>query len=87
VWQHVGEGFVKEINFGRVWFRLNEADEGEKDVIVGEWKDDLSLFLFRTLVRPFFGAFQRMAAENIVGLFDNVGIIRSRRQCDRSSRD
>jgi hypothetical protein len=55
-WQHVGEGFVKEIDFGRLWLRLNEADEGEKDVIVGEWKDDVKTFLSRTLVWPFFVA-------------------------------
>ena len=51
-WQHVGEGFLKEIDFGRVWLRLNEADEGDKDVILGEWKDDAKAFLSRTLVRP-----------------------------------
>jgi len=50
-WQHVGEGFLKEIDFGRVWLRLNEADEGDKDVILGEWKDDAKAFLSRTLVR------------------------------------
>ena len=51
MWQHVGEGFLKELDFGRVWFRLNEADEGAKDDIVGEWKGDAKQFLSETLVR------------------------------------
>jgi len=52
-WQHVGEGFMKEIDFGRVSLRLNEADEGEKDVIFGEWKGDVKQFVSQTLVRLF----------------------------------
>jgi len=63
-WQHVGEGFVKEIDFGRVWLRLNEADEGEKDIIVGEWKDDVKPFLSRTLVWPFLCCFQRTTLDD-----------------------
>jgi Ca2+-dependent lipid-binding protein len=51
-WQQVGEGFVKELDFGRVWLRLNENDEGEKDDIIAEWKDDAKAFLMSTLVRP-----------------------------------
>ena len=51
-WEHVGEGFLKELDFGRVWLRLNEADEGEKDDIVGEWKGDAKAFLGQTLVSP-----------------------------------
>jgi len=51
-WQHVGEGFLKEIDFGRVWLRLNEADEGDKDIILGEYKDDAKAFLSRTLSSP-----------------------------------
>jgi Ca2+-dependent lipid-binding protein len=49
-WQHVGEGFVKELDFGRVWFRLNENDEGDKDNIIAEWKGDAKAFLDSTLV-------------------------------------
>ncbi|KAI9462339.1 tricalbin [Lactarius psammicola] len=52
LWQHVGEGFLKELDFGRVWFRLNEADEGEKDDIFGEWKGDAKQFLSQTLGTP-----------------------------------
>jgi hypothetical protein len=50
-WESVGEGFVKELDFGRVWLRLNEADEGEKDDIIGEWKSDTKAFLQSSLVR------------------------------------
>ena len=49
-WEYIGEGFVKELDFGRVWLRLNEADEGDKDDIVAEWKGDAKPFLERTMV-------------------------------------
>ncbi|KAI0067953.1 tricalbin [Artomyces pyxidatus] len=48
-WEHVGEGFLKELDFGRVWLRFNEADEGDKDAIFGEWKGDAKAFLEQTL--------------------------------------
>ncbi|KAJ6604267.1 C2 domain-containing protein [Mycena vulgaris] len=48
-WETVGEGFVKELDFGRVWLRLNEAEEGEKDSIIAEWKGDAKPFLESTL--------------------------------------
>ncbi|KAI0318989.1 tricalbin [Amylostereum chailletii] len=48
-WEHVGEGFIKELDFGRVWLRLNEADVGDKDDILGEWKGDAKAFLEQTL--------------------------------------
>jgi hypothetical protein len=51
VWEYVGEGFIKEVDFSRVWLRLNEADEGEKDDVIGEWKGDAKSFLKSTLVR------------------------------------
>ncbi|KII93708.1 hypothetical protein PLICRDRAFT_131763 [Plicaturopsis crispa FD-325 SS-3] len=51
-WEHVGEGFVKELDFGRVWLRLNESDEGEKDDIIAEWKGDAKAFLENTLNGP-----------------------------------
>lgn len=50
-WETVGEGFIKELDFGRVWLRLNAADEGEKDDIIAEWKGDSKAFLKSTLVR------------------------------------
>ncbi|TFY83046.1 hypothetical protein EWM64_g967 [Hericium alpestre] len=51
-WAHVGEGFLKELDFGRVWLRLNAADEGDKDDILGEWKGDAKAFLDKTLDAP-----------------------------------
>ena len=53
MWKHVGEGFMKELDFGRVWLRLNEADEGDRDDVFGEWKGDAKPFLSQTLVRFF----------------------------------
>lgn len=50
-WDYVGEGFVKELDFGRVWLRLNEHDDDEKEYIIGEWKGDAKAFLQSTLVR------------------------------------
>jgi hypothetical protein len=50
-WGYVGEGFVKEVDFGRVWLRLNEAQEGESDDVIAEWQGDAKAFLQATLVR------------------------------------
>lgn len=49
-WDFTGEGFIKEIDFNRVWLRLNVADEGDRDDIVAEWKGDAKAFLRSTLV-------------------------------------
>lgn len=49
-WDQVGEGFIKELDFGRVWLRLNEADEGAKDDIIGEFKIDSKAFFDTCLV-------------------------------------
>lgn len=49
-WGYVGEGFMKEVDFGRVWLRLNDGDENEKDDIIGEWKGDAKAFLQATMV-------------------------------------
>ncbi|KAF8559381.1 tricalbin [Imleria badia] len=51
-WQHVGEGFIKELDFGRIWLRLNENAEGDKDDIIAEWKGGAKSFLQATLDRP-----------------------------------
>ncbi|KAH9836496.1 C2 domain-containing protein [Rhodofomes roseus] len=51
-WEYIGEGFVKELDFGRVWLRLNEADEGDKDDVVAEWKGDAKPFLERAMDGP-----------------------------------
>ncbi|KAF8845383.1 tricalbin [Paxillus ammoniavirescens] len=50
-WQHIGEGFVKELDFGRVWLRLNESADGDKDDIIAEWKGDAKQFLEATINR------------------------------------
>jgi len=52
-WGYVGEGFMKEVDFGRVWLRLNEAQEGENDDVIAEWQGDAKAFLQATLVGSF----------------------------------
>ena len=49
-WDHVGEGFIKELDFGRVWLRLNENEEGDKDDVISEFKCEARRFLEQTLV-------------------------------------
>lgn len=49
-WDYVGEGFIKELDFGQVWLRLNEAAEGDKDDIIAQWKGNAKEFLESTLV-------------------------------------
>ena len=46
----VGEGFVKELDFGQVWLKLNENDDSEKEAIVAECRMDVKDFLEQTLV-------------------------------------
>ena len=50
-WEYIGEGVVKELDFSRVWLRLNDAEEGDKDDVIAEWKGDTKAFLDKTLVR------------------------------------
>lgn len=50
-WAHVGEGFLKELDFGRVWLRLNESGDFDKDDVIAEWKGDAKAFLEATLDR------------------------------------
>lgn len=64
-WEYVGEGFVKELDFGQVWLRLNQADEGHKDEIVGEWKGDTKSFLQSALVRLVYAVFDDRCADVI----------------------
>ncbi|KAI0666337.1 tricalbin [Trametes maxima] len=52
LWEYIGEGVVKELDFSRVWLRLNEADEGDKDDVIAEWKGDAKAFLQKTLDGP-----------------------------------
>ena len=46
----VGEGFVKELDFGQVWLKLNEKDDSEKEDIVAECQVGVKEFLEQTLV-------------------------------------
>ncbi|KAL7422727.1 Tricalbin-2 [Cryptotrichosporon argae] len=48
-WDQVGEGFIRELDFGRVWLRLNAADDTDKEDIVAEFKMDARAFLAKTL--------------------------------------
>ena len=50
-WEYIGEGVGKELDFSRVWLRLNDAEEGDKDDVIAEWKGDTKAFLDKTLVR------------------------------------
>jgi hypothetical protein len=54
-WGHVGEGFIRELDFGRVLLRLNHATGDDKDDIIGEWTESAKKFLEQTLVshQPF----------------------------------
>jgi Ca2+-dependent lipid-binding protein len=47
---YVGEGFIKELDFSRVWIRLNENDENDKEDVVCELKMEASKFLQTALV-------------------------------------
>jgi Ca2+-dependent lipid-binding protein len=49
-WDHVGEGFVKELDVGKVWLRLDESTNEGKEDIIAEWKGDAKAFLQSTLV-------------------------------------
>ncbi|KEP55097.1 calcium-independent phospholipase A2-gamma [Rhizoctonia solani 123E] len=51
-WDQVGEGFIKELDFARVWLRLNENDEGEKEDIIADLKLDAKQFLEEALAGP-----------------------------------
>jgi Ca2+-dependent lipid-binding protein len=49
-WDHVGEGFVKELDFSQVWLRLDESINDERDDIIAEYKGGAKEFLEATLV-------------------------------------
>lgn len=48
-WDQVGEGFVRELEFGRTWLRINAADESDEELIVAECKMDTHEFLEASL--------------------------------------
>lgn len=47
-WDQVGEGFVRELDFGRTWLRINAGEDGQEQ-IVAEAKMDTKEFLEATL--------------------------------------
>ena len=49
-WDQVGEGFFKELEFGRVWIRINADPEGDKEEIIAEFRCEAKQFLERALV-------------------------------------
>jgi len=51
-WDMVGEGFMKELDFGRVWLRLNSNIDGEKEDIIAEKKIEARRFLETALDGP-----------------------------------
>ena len=51
-WDQIGEGFVRELEFSRIWLRINaDDDEGDED-IVAEFKCDTREFLERCMQGP-----------------------------------
>lgn len=51
--EQVGEGFVKELDFSRIWLRINANDSAnDKDDIVAEFKCDTKDFLEQCFVCP-----------------------------------
>lgn len=49
-WGYVGEGFIKEIDFSRVWLRLCDSDDLDKAEVLAEWKGDAKTFLEESMV-------------------------------------
>lgn len=49
-WEQVGEGFIKELDFGKIWVRLNGNEEGEREDIIAQYTFDAKPFLERCLV-------------------------------------
>ncbi|KLT44354.1 tricalbin [Cutaneotrichosporon oleaginosum] len=48
-WDQVGEGFVRELDFGRTWLRINANDDDEKEDIVAEVQMETREFLEQAL--------------------------------------
>ncbi|KAK4689249.1 hypothetical protein P7C73_g857, partial [Tremellales sp. Uapishka_1] len=51
-WDQVGEGFVRELDFSRIWLRINAADDSEKEDIVAEFKCEAKDFLDQCMNQP-----------------------------------
>lgn len=44
---------MKEVDFGHVWLRLCDGEEGENDDVIAEWKGEAKAFLQATMVCSF----------------------------------
>ncbi|ORX40969.1 C2 domain-containing protein [Kockovaella imperatae] len=44
-WDQIGEGFVRELDFSRIWLRINAGDDSSNEEIVAEFKCDTKSFL------------------------------------------
>ena len=51
-WDQIGEGFVRELDFSRIWLRINAGDDTSDEDIVAEFKCDTKDFLDRCLKQP-----------------------------------
>jgi Ca2+-dependent lipid-binding protein len=51
-WDQIGEGFVRELDFSRIWLRINADDDAGDEDIVAEFKCDTKAFLERCLNQP-----------------------------------
>ncbi|ORY31245.1 C2 domain-containing protein [Naematelia encephala] len=51
-WDQIGEGFVRELDYGRIWLRLNAADENSKEEIIAEFRADTRDFVRDCLNKP-----------------------------------
>lgn len=79
-WQYIGEAFVKELDFGRVWLRLNENAEGDSDDIIAEWKGGAKTFLEETLVRVLLVMGVSVADNSLIGSPFHLHAHQSRRK-------
>ena len=64
--QQVGEGFVKELDFSRIWLRINANDSAnDKDDIVAEFKCDTKDFLEQCFVCHLFFSYGSRRFEHL----------------------
>lgn len=43
---------MREMEFSRIWLRVNAADDSEREDVVAEYKTDTKLFLEKCMVSP-----------------------------------
>ncbi|KIJ45255.1 hypothetical protein M422DRAFT_207610 [Sphaerobolus stellatus SS14] len=52
-WGMVTEGFVKELDFGQVWLKLDQSEDDDKDDLIAELKIDTKAFLEQCMDEPY----------------------------------